>query len=126
MCNDHVRPQEPSETWDIEQRTLTVVNQTHSLVKTNRRHIIEVETFNTKLNKEEQYIQSVMHINDQLISFSDTELRIDQSLSAIESVHSLWLRQVDLYYRPRASLEIGRLTEDILPPNDLHIIIENC
>ena len=51
--------------------------------------------------------------------------QIDRILSALESVHNLWLRESDRYQRQRASLELGQLTEEILPPNELMLILEN-
>ena len=50
--------------------------------------------------------------------------QIDRILSALESVHNLWLRESDRYQRQRASLELGQLTEEILPPNELLQILE--
>ena len=48
---------------------------------------------------------------DQLFSIS----RVDQLLSAFESTHGVWLRQQERYQRQRASLELGYVTEEILP-----------
>ena len=50
--------------------------------------------------------------------------QIDQILSALESVHNLWLREADRYRRQRASLELGQLTEEIVPPKELLLILE--
>ena len=49
--------------------------------------------------------------------------QIDQILSALESVHDLWLREADRYRRQRASLELGQLTEEIVPPKELLLIL---
>ena len=51
--------------------------------------------------------------------------QIDQILSALESVHYLWLREADWYRRQRASLELGQLTEKIVPPKEL-LLIPRC
>ena len=48
----------------------------------------------------------------------------DRVLSAIEAAHNNWVRQVELYHRQKASLEIGRLTEKILPAKELVRILQ--
>ena len=51
--------------------------------------------------------------------------QIDRILSALESLQNLWLRESDRYQRQRTSLELGQLIEEILPPNELLLILEN-
>ena len=51
--------------------------------------------------------------------------QIDRILSALESVDNVWLHESDRYQRQRASLELGQLTEEILPPKELMLILEN-
>ena len=51
--------------------------------------------------------------------------QIDRILSALESVHNLWLRKSDRYQCQGASQEFGQLMEEILPPNELMLILEN-
>ena len=50
--------------------------------------------------------------------------RINRILTSLERAHSIWLRQVDIYQRQRAALELGWLTEEMLPPADLRHILE--
>ena len=101
----------------------TLVNQTHDQIKENRQHIRTIETFISNITNELSYIADVNQKQQEFVEFIDSEIRIDQLLSAIEATHHHWLRQVDKYRRQKASLELGWLTEEILPPNELVQII---
>jgi hypothetical protein len=105
------------------EKLITIVNQTHDQVKENRKHVRNIEKYVNELAKVIQKLQDISERQNEQIQLLDTEMRIDQSLSAIESAHNVWLRQLDKYQRQRASLELGWLTEEVLPPKELDRIL---
>ena len=98
---------------------ISVVNQTRAEVSLNHQHLTK-----------ELYAELVTYRHvlagfvGSLIALEEST-QIYQILSASESVHNLWLRESDRYQRQRASLGLGQLTEEILPPNELLLILEN-
>ena len=106
-------------------KLISVVNQTRAEVSLNRQHLVAVEQFAKELYAE---LETHRHVLDGFVGsliVLEESTQIDRILSALESVHNLWLRESDRYQRQRASLELGQLTEEILPPNKLMLIIEN-
>ena len=103
---------------------ISVVNQTRAEVSLNRQHLVAVEQFAKELYAELVTYRRVLDgFVGSLIALEEST-QIDWILSALKSVH-LWLRESDRYQRQRASLELGQLTEEILPPNELLLILEN-
>ena len=103
---------------------VTVVNQTYHHVQQNRRHIQSLQLFGRTLNREMNFMKTIMEKNHLLIEMLKAELRIDQALSAIEATHNQWLRQLDRYHRQRIALELGWLTEEVLSAPELRQILE--
>ena len=102
-----------------------MVNQTKAEVSLNRQHLVAVEQFAKELHAELVTYRRVLDgFVGSLIALEEST-QIDQILSALESVHNFWLRKSDRYQRQRASLELGQLTEEILPPNELMLILEH-
>ena len=100
-----------------------MVNQTRAEVCLSRQHLVAVEQFAKELYAELVIYRRVLDgFVGSLIALEEST-QIDQILSALESVHNLWLRESDRYQRQRASLELGQLTEEILPPNELLLIL---
>ena len=104
---------------------ILVVNQTRAEVSLNRQHLVAVEQFAKELYAELVAYRRVLDgFVGSLIALEEST-QIDRILSALESVHNLWLRESDRYQRQRASLELRQLTEEILPPNELMLILDN-
>ena len=104
---------------------ISVVNQTRAEVSLNRQHLVAVEQFAKELYAELVTYRRVLDgFVGSLIALEEST-QIDRILTALESVHNLWLRESDRYQRQRSSLELGQLTEEILPPNELMLILEN-
>ena len=99
---------------------VTVVNHTFAEVRLNRKHLRDIEAYISKLHEHMTTWTAISTIAFERVRVS---LRIDQCLSALESIHNYWFHQQDLYRRQRAALESGLLTEDILPPADLGTIL---
>ena len=95
---------------------ITVVNHTNGILNRNRQHIRDIERYVSKL---EQHVSMGMRSYgryiERQIAFLDTGQRIGESISSLESIHTLWLRELFKFKQVRASLESGRLTEITLP-----------
>lgn len=101
----------------------TVVNKTYAEVNANRLQINHVERAFTAL---ETKLDRVMRL--QLLARKDMEevytvLHLEQVCTALEAFQRHYYRVYDRYLRQRASLEIGRLTEELLPPTLLGAIL---
>ena len=105
-------------------KLISVVNQTRAEVSLNRRHIVAVEQFAKELYAELVTYRRVLYGFVGSVTALEESTQIDPMLSALESVNNLWLRESGRYQRQRASLELGQLTEEILPPNELLLILE--
>ena len=104
---------------------ITVVNQTHSEVRRNMQHIRDMEHYMGKLYTETTRLGKVASGNNGRITKLQDDARVDRILAALGSVQYLWQRQCDRYQRQRASLELGWLTEEILPLENLVQILES-
>ena len=104
---------------------ITVVNQTHSEVRRNMQHIRDMEHYMGKLYTETTRLGKIASGNNGRITELQDDARVDRILAALGSVQYLWQRQCDRYQRQRASLELGWLTEEILPLQDLVQILES-
>ncbi len=103
---------------------ITVVNQTYDELKANRQHILDIENYITKVATEMGAMEAHLATQiDQLVMLR-LEAQIDRTLSELEVIYHNWERQIDLYKRQRASLEMGRLTEEILPNPELDLILK--
>ena len=99
---------------------VTVVNHTFAELRLNREHIRDIEAYISKLHDRIARWTATSTISFERVR---ANLRIDQCLSALESVHLYWVRQLSRYQRQRAALESGILTVDILPPTSLRFIL---
>ena len=107
-------------------KLVTIINQTHDQVKQNSKHIREFDQYIALVEREIHIIRVKMQGRVEEIDRLKSTVETDRVLSAIEAAHNNWLRQVELYHRQRASLEMGRLTEDILPTKALIRILEQA
>ena len=101
----------------------SVVNQTHDQVKENREHLVHIENYITQVSTTVNKISSQLRKQAQQVRAMIGQLYIGQVVASIESVHNSWLRRLDKYQRQRASLDLGWLTEEILPKIELDRII---
>ena len=101
---------------------VTVVNQTHDQVKQNRAHLQNLEKYMDKAYDFVRVLHRGLDRQQQRLEILTLELRLNQMLTTIETAHNLWLRQLDRYKRQRASLDLGYLTEEILPVIELERI----
>lgn len=98
---------------------LSVINQTHVQQVEDRKHILAIERYVGEMSHEIRFIESQLSQQDNLLQVIDAQIRIDQVLSAMESAHDNWLRQVDKFNRQVASLELGFLTEELISRQEI-------
>ena len=103
---------------------ISVVNQTRAEVSLNRQHLVAVEQFAKELYAELVTYRRVLDGLVGSVIALEESTQIDRILSALESVHNIWLCESDRFQRQGASLELGQLTKEILPPNELLLILE--
>ena len=95
---------------------MTVVSHTYGILNCNRQHIRDIERYVSKLEQHVSlWMQSYGRDIERQIAFVDTGQRIGESISSLESIHTLWLRELFKFKQQRASLESGRLTEITSP-----------
>ncbi len=102
---------------------ITIVNQSRDEIKTNRQHVRHIEHYLDKLANELWRFGKTVAGNVGRIIKVEDNARIDRLLAGLESVHTVWLRQMDLYQRQRASLELGWMTEEVLAVPELRRIL---
>ena len=103
---------------------ITVVKQNQKQIQEDRKHVKHMEDYITKMARELGYVTRIIDKYSQFLKATDSAIRIDRALVSLEAAHNIWLRQRDRYQRQRASLELGRLTEDVLPPTELRKICD--
>ena len=76
----------------------------------------DIERYVSKLEQHVSlWMQSYGRDIERQITFLDTGQRIGESISSLESIHTLWLRELFKFKQQRTSLESGRLTEITSP-----------
>lgn len=105
-------------------KLVTLVNQTHKHMTENRHHILALERYLGKVQHVIQGIEKATSTRDSEIALLNLETRIDRALASLETAHNQWIRQLEKHHRQRASLELGWLTEEILPIPELRRICD--
>ena len=106
----------------------TIVNSSRAETAINRIHINSIQAFLKKFvtHTYDKTIGTIAEAISQqgkgLLQLA-LQLQFESEYSRLESAHVQWQRLTDKYSRQRSSLELGRLTEDILPPADLNVIL---
>ena len=98
---------------------LSVVNQTHIQQVEDRKHILGLERYISEMSNEMRFLETHLSQQDNFLQVINSQVRIDQVLSAMKSAHDTWLRQVDKFNRQVASLELGFLTEELLSRQEI-------
>jgi hypothetical protein len=103
----------------LTEKLITVVNQTYEEVRKNRQQITQLWTYLSHVSATiSKLTEAVTSITGRLDNV-ETRLELDSYLGALEAIHRDWTRLLDKYISERASLELGWLTESILPPSEL-------
>ena len=105
----------------------TVLNRTRTAVSWNRYQIQQVTLFIAKslIPKLNEALQALNHTNIRL-SYLERSFYFERSVSLLEQVTATYIRATQRYNRQKASLEIGRLTEDILSVSQLQDIMKQA
>ena len=98
---------------------VSAVIQTHVQQVKDRKHILGLEYYISKISREMWLIEAQLSQQDNLLQVLDSQNRIDQVLSATKSAYDNWLRQVDKFNRQVTSLELGFLTKELLSRQEI-------
>ena len=80
---------------------LSVINQTHSAVVQNRKHINVLQSYVQKVSDEVRHIANLWQNQDKQLQVINAKLRIEQCLSAMESAHAHWVQQTARFNRQK-------------------------
>jgi hypothetical protein len=110
----------------VAEQLVSVVNHSRHELIAQRDHILKIADYVTGMA---QFVNSVM-MNvtrwSRQVQQLQREVSVNTYLDALESLHQTWQKQKDRYARERSSLELGWLTEDVLPPQELTAILESA
>lgn len=101
---------------------VTVINQTYNEMVLNRQHIQDVERSLSDLYTHVNTWIAVRHVAWGRISAS---LQIDRCFNLIESAQISWDKRRARFHAQRGALETGRLTEALLPIEELGKILKH-
>ncbi len=102
------------------------MNQTRIYVQANRQNILIIEAHQKTI---EVYLKQVaFQSNSFAARIGSLEIRqkVDRILTALELVGALYHQEQVMYRTWSAALEVGHLTEDLLPPGVLEDILQQA
>ena len=103
---------------------ISIVNSTHDQVLQHQ-HILTLQHYIEKVSDQINIIEGLMKTRANLLQFLHAKLKVEQVLSAMTASHTHWLRQVAMFERQKASLELGFLTEDLIAKKELMRIVNS-
>ena len=106
----------------VARQLITIINQTNEHSRRINEHINSIQTYVSKVAHQISATQRKLDSNNRRFNILSATVATDRALALFETTHHLWLRQQDLYDRQRAALELGYLTEYILPAKHLQNI----
>jgi hypothetical protein len=107
-------------------KLITVVNKTRVALQENREHIKAIESYVKILSTDAQLLSTtISHLHGRLYAL-EAITHYNQVIALLEATASQLEKQQRLYLKQRAALELGSLTEDILPIHELHNILSNA
>ena len=102
---------------------VSVINQTYNEMKLNRRHIQDGED---SLSALYDHVNTWFTVRQVAWSRISAGLHIDRCFDLLESAQILYDKRRLLYHAQRDALQTGRLTETLLPINELGKILKHC
>jgi hypothetical protein len=102
----------------------SVMNQTRVYVQENRFMMVDIKTHQRAVDK------YILHLSQRVIGITvrievlEVRQEVDRILTALELISDAYRRQTDLHQAQRAALEVGHLTEKLLPPGVLEEILQ--
>ena len=103
-------------------KMVTVINQTYHEIILHQEHIVKVEKAISELYV---HVQSWIALHNVALEKIRAGLRIDRCLSLLESAHFAWTKQRTRFIAQRLALESGRLSETLLPTEELLEILRH-
>jgi hypothetical protein len=104
----------------------SAINQTRVYVQQNRQRLTKMEEHQNVIA--EYMKQLVFQQQGAAHRLGSLEIlqQVDRILNALELVGELYHQERNLYHDQRAALEVGHLTEDLLPPKVLEDILQQA
>ena len=111
----------------VSDKLVTVVNHTRNNVIENREQINAIRHYlsDTLSNRVNRLVQAT-NMTKYHVHVLWTAFNLERAVSTYESTISEWERALDKFNRQKASLEMGRLTEELLPPVQLRGILDQA
>ena len=108
-------------------RLTTVLNQTQQTVALNRYNVNKLANFiSTSLVPKLHLALMVLNNTNIRLSLLERTFYFERTISLLEQVTTSYIGSVRRYSRQKASLEVGRLTEDILPIPQLREVLSKA
>jgi hypothetical protein len=102
---------------------LSAMNQSRLYIKENRADITRLEVHQRVVDAFLVGVQHDLSESNRRVGTLEIQVEMERAISALEMAFKQYTSQVDLYHIHKASLEIGRLTEDLLPPYVLQEVL---
>ena len=102
---------------------ISVINQTYTEMKLNRRHIIDVEE---SLSALYEHVNTWITGRQTAWSRISSSLQVDRIFDLLDSAQILYDKRQRHYHAQRDALQTGRLTEALLPNQELGKILKHC
>ena len=107
-------------------RLLTVVNQSIDHINSNSEHISQLHDYVVEVEGTAEKFHALVKQEIDFLHSLAFYVRLTSVVNNMQTVYESWLRQVDLFNRQRAELELGYLTEEMLPVVELSKILVNA
>ncbi len=104
----------------------TVMNQTGIYVQENRHRIAEVEEHQEAIDAYLEQVDYEQHSMAARLGRVEIRQTMERVLTALEIVGELYRQKKRVYHTERAALEVGNLTEDLLPSAVLEEILQQA
>ena len=102
----------------------TMVNQSRKYIRENSIRISKIEAHESVVRNFMSHLSRKLKDWEVRLGAAEIQLEMDRVLSALEVLYEEYLKQVDYFRSHRTALEEGRLTEGLLPPQELHGILQ--
>lgn len=105
---------------------ITAVNQSRQYIRENRAKLQQIETHQEEITKyiEQLRVQGISYRTR--ITSLEIRQEMDRIMQALELVSDVYQQERAAYHVQRAALEVGHLTEDLLPPRTLEDILNQA
>jgi len=105
---------------------ITAVNQSRMYIQENRDEITQLEMHQVVVDTFLRKVNVALNVTNRRVGALEIQVEMERIISALEVAYQQYQDRVSLYHTHRASLEMGRLTEDLLPPKVLMDVLHQA